>query len=74
MIDGGESVGLADTIGDEGGVIDAAGHIAVITGEQQHVVEVEVASLKHTHDLNTFRWFSVKGDGGGLNQLTDESL
>ena len=38
------------------------------------MVEVEVASLKHTHDLNTFCWFSVKGDGGGLNQLTNESL
>ena len=74
VIDGSESVGLADAIGDEGGVVDAAGHVAIITGEQQHVVEVEITSLKHTHDLDTFCRFSMKGDGGGLDQLTDESL
>jgi hypothetical protein len=62
VIDGSESVGLADAIGDEGGVVDAAGHIAVITGEQQYVVEVEVTRFEYTHDLDTFGGFSVEGN------------
>ena len=62
VVDGGQSVGLADGVGDERGVVDAAGHVALVAGEQQHVVEVEVAGLKHTHDLNTFGGLAVEGD------------
>ena len=74
MVDGGEAVGFADGVGDERGVVDALGHVAFIAGEQQHVVEVEVAGFEHTHHLQAFGRFSVEGDGGLLDELLDESL
>ena len=74
VIDGGEPVGLADGVGDERGVVDASRHVALVAGEQQHVVEVEVTRLEHTHHLDAFGWFSVEGDRGRLHELGDEAL
>ena len=74
VIDGGEPVGLADGVRDERGVVDAAGHVALVAGEEQHVVEVEVAGLEDSHHLYALGRFAVEGDGGGLYELGDESL
>ena len=74
LVDGGESVGLADGIGDERGVVDASRHIALVAGEQQHVVEVEVTRLEHAHHLDALGGLTVEGDGGGLYELGDEAL
>ena len=74
LVDGGKPVGLADGIGDERGVVDAPWHITLVAGEQQHVVEVEVTRLEHTHHLDALGGFTVEGDRGGLDELGDEAL
>ena len=74
VIDGSEAVCLADGVGDERGVVDTAWHVALVAGEQQYVVEVEVAGLEHTHDLDAFSWFAVEWNRGGLYNLCDEAL
>lgn len=40
VVDGGKPERLADGVGDEGTVVDAAWNVAVVAREQQHVVEV----------------------------------
>ena len=74
VVDGGEAVGLADGVGDKRGVVDASGHVTLVAGEQQHVVEVEVARFEHTHHLKAFGGFAMEGDGGLLDELLEEAL
>ena len=74
IVDGGQAVGLTDGVGDERGVVDAARHVALVAGEEQHVVEVEVAGLEYTHDLDALGGFAVEGDGGRLHHLGDKAL
>ena len=73
VIDGGEAIGLADGVGDKRGIVDATGHVALVAGEQQHVVEVEVARFEHTHHLQTFGGFAVEGDRGVLDEVLEEA-
>ena len=64
MIDGGQTVGLTETVGNEGGIVDALGEVAFVAGEQQHMVEVEVTGLENAHDLYAFDGFAVEGYRG----------
>ena len=73
VIDGGEAVGLADGVGDKRGIVDATGHVALVAGEQQHVVEVEVAGFEHAHHLQPFGGFAMEGDRGLLDELLEEA-
>ena len=74
VFDGCQFVGVAQTVGNERRVVDAFRHVALVAGEQQHVVEVEVARLQHAHDLKTFGGLTVEGDAGLLDDLRDQSL
>ena len=40
-----QTVGLSDAIGDKRGIAHATGHVAFVTREHQHVVEVEVSGF-----------------------------
>ena len=71
---GRQFVSMAQTMGNERRVVDAFRHVALVAGEQQHVVEVEVARFQHAHDLKTFGRFAVEGDAGLLDDLRDQSL
>ena len=71
---GGQLIGLADAVGDEGTVVDALRHIALVAAEQQHVVEVEVAGFQNAHHLDTFGRLAMEGDGGLLDELVDKAL
>ena len=74
VVDGGETVGFADSVGDERGVVDAAWHVALVAGEQQYMREVEIAGFEHTHHLDALGGLSVEGDAGGLHELRHEAL
>ena len=64
VVDGGQTVSLAEGVGDERGVVDTARHVALVARKQQHVVEVEVTRFEHAHHLNTLGGFAVEGDRG----------
>ena len=74
VFDGSEFVGVTDAVGDEGTVVDTSWHIALVAGQQQHMVEVEVAGLEYPHHLDPFCRFAMKGDAGLLHQLADQAL
>ena len=74
MVDGGQPEGLAYAIGNKRGVIHALGHVAFVTGEQQHMVKVQVTRLQHTHHLQTLGRFSVEWNGGCPDQLGEQSV
>lgn len=62
-------VGFADEVGDEGIVAGVGGHIAFIAGEDEDVVEVEVACLENAHHLKSGGGFAVECDCGGADYL-----
>ena len=74
VVDSGEPVGMAYGIGDERGVVDAFGQVALVGREQQHVVEVEVAGFEHAHHLYAHHGFAVERYAGRLKQLAREPL
>ena len=74
VVDGCEAIGLADAVWDERGIADALGEVALIAGEQQYMVEVDVACLKDAHDLDAFNGFTVKGYARSRYDLCDQSL
>ena len=51
VVDGGESEGFTDAVGDKRGVADATRHVTLVGREQQDVVEVEVSGLQNPHNL-----------------------
>ena len=69
-----QTVSFSDAIGNKRGIAHPPRHVPFIAGEHQHMIEIEVSRLKHTHDLNTFCWFAVKGYRGGLYYLGHQSL
>ena len=73
VVDGGEVVCLAYGVGYERGVVDAFGHVAFVAGEEEEVVEVDVARLEHAHYLYAHNGLAVEGYGGGADELGDES-
>ena len=74
VVDGGQFVGLSDAMGNERRVVDAPGNISLVAGEQQHMVEVEVARLEDAHHLNAFSRFTVEGNAGLLDDLHGQAL
>ena len=74
VVDGGQSVSFTDGVGDERSVVDATGHVTLVAGEQQHVVEIKVTRFEHTHDLDTLCRLAVEGDRGGLYDLCNKAL
>ena len=74
ILDSGQFVGLADAVRNERAVVDAPRHVALVAGEQQDVVEVDVARLEHTHHLDALDGLAVEGDAGLLDNLRGESL
>ena len=74
VLDGGEFVGMAYAVGNEGTVINAFGHIAFVAGENENVVEIQVAGLQYAHDLNSLCRLAVEGDGSLLDELVDKTL
>jgi len=50
-------------------VVDAFGHVALVAGEHEHVVEVEVAGLQHAHDLYAKRRLAMERHRGGVDEL-----
>ena len=60
VVDGGEVVCLAYGVGYERGVVDAFGHVAFVAGEEEEVVEVDVARLEHAHDLHAYHRLAVE--------------
>ena len=73
VVDGGEVVCLAYGVGYERGVVDALGHVAFVAGEEEEVVEVDVARLEHAHYLYAHNGLAVEGYGRGADELRDES-
>ena len=73
VVDGGESVRLAYGVGYERRVVDALGHVAFVAGEEEEVVEVDVARLEHAHYLYAHNGLAVEGYGRGADELGDES-
>ena len=73
VVDGGEVVCLAYGVGYERGVVDAFGHVAFVAGEEEEVVEVDVARLEHAHYLHAYNGLAVEWYGGGGDELGDES-
>ena len=74
VLDGGQLVSLTDAVRDERAVVHTLGHVALVARQQQHVVEVKVARLQHTHDLHTLGRLAVEGDAGLLHQLHRQPL
>ena len=74
VIDRCQTVGLAYGVRYERGVVDTTGHVALVAGEQQHVVEVEVTRFKYTHELDALSRFAVKRYRCGLHDLGNEAL
>lgn len=63
----GQREGRTQVVGDERPLShEVAGEVVVVHREQQHVLEVEVARLEDTHDLNALERFALKGDADGL--------
>lgn len=73
VVDGGEVVCLAYGVGYERGVVDAFGHVAFVAGEEEEVVEVDVARLEYAHYLHAYNGLAVEGYGGGADELGEES-
>ena len=73
VVDGGEVVCLAYGVGYERRVVDALGHVAFVAGEEEEVVEVDVARLEHAHYLHAYNGLAVEGYGRGADELGDES-
>ena len=73
VVDGGEVVCLAYGVGYERRVVDALGHVAFVAGEEEEVVEVDVACLEHAHYLHAHNGLAVEGYGRGADELGDES-
>ena len=67
-------VGLAYAVRNKRAVVDAARHVALIAGQQQHMVEVQVARLQHTHHLQPLSRLAVEGNAGLLHQLACQPL
>ena len=44
----------------KGGIVDALRQITFIARQHQHMVEVEIAGLQHTHDLYAHGRFAVE--------------
>ena len=73
VVDGGEVVCLAYGVGYERGVVYALRHVAFVAGEEEEVVEVDVARLEHAHYLHAYNGLAVEGYGRGADELGDES-
>ena len=74
MIDGGKTVGLADGVGDEAGIVHALGHVPLLTGEDEHMIEVEVPGFEYAHELNTSCRFSMERNRCTGNELVQHFL
>ena len=73
VVDGGKTVSLAHKVGNERHVVYSFGHVSLVAGEHQHVIEVEIACFQHTHYLHSARRFAVEGNGGRGNELTEKA-
>ena len=62
VVNGCQFVSLAQTVGNEGTVVDSLRHIAIVARKQQYMVEIEVARLENTHYLDALSRFAMKGD------------
>ena len=74
VVDGGQPVELPYGVGDERRVVDTLGHVAFVAGEKQNVVEVKVASLKHSHNLYTLGWLAMERDACRADNLAQQTF
>ena len=73
IFNSGQVVCFADEMGDKRGVVNSFGHIAFITGEHEHMVEIKVTRFQYAHHLYSSCRFAMEGDAYGCDELCQQA-
>ena len=74
MFDGRHTEGFAEVVGDEGGLSTGFRKLPLVERQHDKIAEIEVTCLQHSHDLQSDSRFSVEGDIGSGQHLSNKTF